>query len=178
VVHGIVCQAGGHISVDSEVGIGTVVKLNFSVASGRRGETLEAGSGSKTPTILLAEDNETLRELIGQVLVSRGYAVLEAANGLEALEHAKRQRAKVDAIVTDIVMPVMGGLELARKLEQVCPEVPVVYMSGHSEDTDLINERTRNGAAFLQKPFPITELVRILDQRILKTTATNGTHSK
>jgi len=166
VVHGVVHQSGGYLSVYSESGIGTVIKLYFPVAGGQSEGTKEARPSERAGTVLLAEDDESLRRIISQVLTSSGYAVLEAENGWEALEHAKRHRENIDAVVTDIVMPHMGGLELAKKLEHLCPQVRMVYMSGYNENMEFVNECTRNGAVFLPKPFPLRELVQKLGQLI------------
>lgn len=167
VVQGIVHQCGGHISIYSEVGVGSVIKLYFPVAI----DFSEQSTG-RPPTsepqgaILLAEDDPSLRGMISQVLGSCGYVVLEAENGIEALELAKRHRGGIAAVVTDIVMPHMGGLELAKQLEVICPESRIVYMSGFSENMALVNESVRQGALFLSKPFPLRELVEKLGDLI------------
>ena len=166
VVHGVVHQSGGHLSVYSEPGIGSVIKLYFPVAGGQPEGIKETRPSEKAGTVLLAEDDESLRRIISQVLASSGYTVLEAENGQEALEHAKRHRENIDAVVTDIVMPHMGGLELARKLEHLCPQARMVYMSGYNENMEFVNECTGNGAVFLPKPFPLRELVQKLSQLI------------
>jgi CheY-like chemotaxis protein len=100
------------------------------------------------------------------MLASRGFIVLEAENGAEALELAKRHREAIDAVVTDIVMPVMDGLELGKKLEQVCPQARTIYMSGYNEETELFNELARRGVPFFRKPFPLQELVRKISQLV------------
>jgi two-component system, cell cycle sensor histidine kinase and response regulator CckA len=139
-------------------------------------------------TILLAEDDPSLRRMISQVLVSSGYVVLEAKNGTVALEIARRHHDGIAAVVTDIGMPHMGGIELVKQLEFVCPEARVVYMSGFSEDIALVNERVRGGALFFLKPFPLREFVKKLADLIRETRtseillaanrdATNTSHS-
>lgn len=100
--------------------------------------------------------------MISQVLVSSGYIVLEATNGMVALEIARRHHGGIAAVVTDIGMPQMGGIELVKQLEFVCPEARIVYMSGFSEDIALVNEYVRGGALFLLKPFELREFVKKL----------------
>jgi PAS domain S-box-containing protein len=171
VVQEVVGQSGGHVSVYSELGIGTVVKLYFPVARGRVEMLPEVSSTKRCGTVLLAEDDPGLRKMLSHVLVAHGYVVLEAQNGLEALELAKHHRETISAIVTDIVMPLMNGLELGQKLEFICPQIRTVYMSGYSDNMELIEQCTRNGALFLPKPFPMGELVQKLDQFIRHTKA-------
>ena len=181
---------GKHISVYSEVGVGSVAKLYLPAAI----NLSEPVAGLRPPcepggTILLAEDDPSLRRMISQVLVSSGYVVLEAKNGMVALEIAKRHHDGIAAVVTDIGMPQMGGIELVKQLELVCPEAQIVYMSGFSEDIALVNECVRGGALFLLKPFPLREFVKKLADLIGKgrtskmlsaanRVATNTSHSR
>jgi PAS domain S-box-containing protein len=163
VVQGIVHQCGGHISVYSEVGAGSVIKLYFPAALElNEPAALLRPTSEPGYTVLLAEDDPSVRRMLSQILVSAGYVVLQAENGVEALEIARRHREQIAALVTDIVMPQMGGIELAKQLESVCPEARIVYMSGFSENMALVNEPVRKGALFLPKPFPLREFVEKL----------------
>ncbi|MBI1864932.1 MAG: response regulator, partial [Nitrospirae bacterium] len=106
-----------------------------------------------TETILLVEDDPTVRVFAGRVLRDRGYAVIEAGNGDEALLVAKNHAGPIDLVVTDIVMPRMGGLALAESLAALRPEAKVLYMSGYTDDMVGWSRALQSGAAFLQKPF-------------------------
>ncbi len=127
VVHGIVHQYGGHLSVYSEPGIGTVIKLYFPVALEPLEKKEEPGQTGKAGTVLLAEDDMTLRRIIRETLVLNGYRVLEGENGLEALQQARHCRETIDVVVTDVMMPKMGGPELAQRVRAVCPRARIVY---------------------------------------------------
>ena len=141
---------------------------------GNRKDVQKARSGLLNCTILLVEDNVKLNELISEVLVSRGYSVLRAGNGLEALECAKCQRNTIDAVVTDIMMPLMDGIELGRKLKNIRPEVPIVYMSGDGDNPESMNDFTANGGRFLQKPFAVTDLMHLIDRITVKAKEASG----
>lgn len=164
-VYGIVKQSGGSIWVYSERGRGTVFRLLFPV-SGVQGEeqhtqrvpTETVARG--TETILLAEDEPGVRKYVRQILERHGYTVLEAGNGLEALELARNSKPDgIDMLLTDVVMPEMGGDELSRHFRSIHPGRPVLRMSGY---TDRIRrqtaERTPEQTAYLQKPFTPADL--------------------
>ncbi len=154
-VYGIVKQSGGYIWVDSAPDQGT----RFEVFLPRTTESAPQSVGvrdSELPdrgnaTVLLAEDEEAVRELASEFLRTSGYTVIEAKDGLEALELAEQQQKPIDILVTDVIMPRMRGTELAMRLKRIYPGIRVVYMSGYlehnSEDAYLMQ------AAQLQKPF-------------------------
>jgi PAS domain S-box-containing protein len=167
IVHGIVQQNGGHISVYSELGIGTVCKLYFPIVWTPEEVDPRAKiipSPASVGTILLVEDEEPLRRVTREVLELKNFTVLEATNGIEALEIAKRQRDLIDVVVTDLVMPEMGGIELARNLAKICPATKVVCTSGYSENMSLLEDLMSTGAWFLSKPFTLDELVHKLNE--------------
>jgi signal transduction histidine kinase/CheY-like chemotaxis protein len=155
-VYGVVKQSGGYIWVDSEVGRGT----KFQIFLPQSGEAVQAAGPEKDSTstvrgfgtILLAEDEEAVRELASEFLKASGYTVLIAKDGLDALEIAEQRRGSIHVLVTDVVMPRMRGTELARELKGCHPEVKIVYMSGYLEH-DSQDGSYQAGAAFLQKPF-------------------------
>jgi signal transduction histidine kinase/CheY-like chemotaxis protein len=155
-VYGVVKQSGGYIWVESEVGKGT----KFQIFLPQSGESVQAAGpekDSESPvrgfgTILLAEDEEAVRDLASEFLKASGYTVLVAKDGLEALEIAEQRRGSIHVLVTDVVMPRMRGTELARKLKRCHPELKIVYMSGYLEH-DSQDGSYERGAAFLQKPF-------------------------
>ncbi len=112
-----------------------------------------------TETILVAEDEDGVRSLTREVLEKYGYTVLEAANGEEALIVAEHHRGRVDLLLSDVVMPRMGGPELAQALLQRRPDVKVLYRSGYTDHPMVRRGVVDAGVAFLQKPFTPTSLV-------------------
>lgn len=110
-------------------------------------------------TILVAEDEEGVRNLAREVLEKYGYTVLEASNGEEALALAERHEGPLDLLLSDVVMPRMGGPELAQALVERRPNVKVLYMSGYTEHPMVRRGVVESGVAFLQKPFTPTVLV-------------------
>jgi PAS domain S-box-containing protein len=161
-VHGIVKQSEGHIQVESEVGRGTTFRVYFPALEGA-GELLPAGEGpAEMPggreTVLLVEDEEGVRGLERHVLHQLGYNVLTAADGAKALEVARLHPGRIDLLVTDVVMPLMNGRELAEALLPACPRLKVLYLSGHTEDAVLRHGVREEESAFLHKPFTLAAL--------------------
>ena len=111
------------------------------------------------PTILLVEDEPGVRGPIRRVLLAKGYHVLEAANGAEALELATAHEGSIDLLLTDVVMPVMGGAELARHLREVRPQVRILFMTGFSPEAIASHGVLAPETTLLQKPFTVEELV-------------------
>ena len=112
-----------------------------------------------TETILVAEDEDGVRSLTKEVLEKYGYTVLEASNGEEALKIAERHEGPLDLLLSDVVMPRMGGPELAQELLARRPAVKVLYMSGYTDHPMVRRGVVNAGVAFLQKPFTPTVLV-------------------
>ena len=163
-VHGIVTQSGGHIRVYSEVGQGTTFKIYLPEVSGEVSETYEIAELQDTSpvleTILLAEDDEQTREVTRRILVKRGYTVLEASGGSDALHLAKTHPQPIHLVVSDMMMPGMRGGELAVQLSKMRPKTAFLLMSGYT-GPDMLR---RNGAdgntlAFLEKPFTSASLL-------------------
>jgi CheY-like chemotaxis protein len=161
-VYGIVVQSGGYIWVDSESGRGTSFKICFPRVDSEDdavppiSRPAEPSGGSET--ILLVEDEETVRTVAARVLTTRGYVVHKAANGQEALTLARRLDGPVDLVLTDVVMPDMGGVELVDRLLQLWPGVKVVYMSGYAHGDKLEPESAGSERSFIQKPFSAESL--------------------
>jgi two-component system cell cycle sensor histidine kinase/response regulator CckA len=138
-VYGIVKQSNAHIDVQSELGKGTRFRIYFPQAlneciadEGQEEASLPRGS----ETILLVEDEDSMRNMLQDFLQSIGYAVLPACNGKEGLELAKNQKGQIHILLTDIVMPKMNGFELARQIKDSFPEIKLLFMSGHAKPTD------------------------------------------
>jgi two-component system, cell cycle sensor histidine kinase and response regulator CckA len=157
VVHGIVEQSGGFLDVRSEVGAGTAFTVYLPVADGlveySAGQQIVKTSVRGSETVLLVEDQDELRRLLRRTLESHGYKVLEAGNGQTALAVGRAYAGKIDAVVTDVVMPSMGGRELVERLRARQPDVRVLYISGHTDDAVVRHGVIDASHAFLQKPF-------------------------
>jgi PAS domain S-box-containing protein len=154
--YGIVKQSGGVIWPYSELGTGTVFKVYLPrVAAGEPAipEPASAESAGGTETLLLVEDRESVREVARQVLQHFGYEVIEASNGVQALEVAARHTGRLDALITDVVMPEMGGRALSEALRRTRPNLRVLYMSGYTDDDVIRRGLLESGSSFIQKPF-------------------------
>jgi CheY-like chemotaxis protein len=175
-VYGIVKQTGAYIAVESEPGRGAAFYIYFQRTEGALPDeeapavASELASGSET--ILVVEDQEGLRTLMCEILRRNGYTILPAENGSQALLLAAQHAERIDLMVTDLVMPKMGGREVAEALPHSHPETKVLFMSGYVED---INELLAPGHAFIDKPFSPDALLRkvreILDANPLRSVA-------
>jgi PAS domain S-box-containing protein len=171
-VYGIVKQSGGYIWVYSEVGQGTAFKIYLPEFAGPLTElppVVAPVSPRGAERILIVEDESAVRRMAGRALAAQGYAVLEAENGAEALEVLARADGPVDLVLTDVVMPVLNGRELAEQLATERPRLPVLFMSGYTDDDVVRRGLLDPGAPFLQKPFMPADLARkvreVLDNR-------------
>jgi two-component system, cell cycle sensor histidine kinase and response regulator CckA len=156
-VYGIVKQSGGHVWVYSEPGVGTTVKVYLpqvdEITEPARPPRPEAPLSTGSETVLVAEDEESLGEMIREILEDRGYDVLAGGVGKEALELARRHTAPIHLLLTDVVMPGLSGRELAARLLEIHPEARVLYMSGYSDDAIAHHGVLDPGVPFLEKPF-------------------------
>jgi PAS domain S-box-containing protein len=163
--YGIVKQSRGDILVISEPGQGTTMKIYLprearAVASpGGRAPAVPGRAGG-TETILVAEDEDSLREVARRTLDGAGYTVMTAADGREALLTGKRHEGVIHLLLTDLVMPRMSGKELAHELSSVHPALKVLYMSGYPNDTIGHRGALDAGTQFLAKPFAAADLTR------------------
>jgi len=156
-VYGIVTQSGGHVWVYSEPGHGTVFKIYLPQAEVVKtmpvAEHEEAAARKGGwETVLLVEDEHAVRALAREVLRRHGYVVLEARHGVDALRLAERHPDDIHLMITDVVMPHIGGRELAERLVAARPKMRVLFMSGYT-DQAIMNTHLTPGSAFLQKPF-------------------------
>jgi PAS domain S-box-containing protein len=166
IVYGIVRQSGGHILVESREGKGAVFTILFPVAGAAGTEAARASAGlpsvGGTERILVVEDNEPVRGFILEALRSAGYAVAGAASAEEALDRMAEEGARIQLVLTDVVMPGMGGVELARRLRKGRSRLHVVLMSGFSDDDAALRAAGDLGCVFIRKPFEVADLLRLL----------------
>jgi PAS domain S-box-containing protein len=157
-IYGIVTQAGGHTQIHSEPGVGTTVTALFPVTQ----ETPETAEPHDTAdpqnqarnheTILLAEDEESLRLLTERILTTHGYTVIAASSGPEAIELAGHHHGGIDLLLTDVIMPHMNGHDLATHLQTAHPTLPVIYMSGYAEPLLATRSSLPAGVTLISKP--------------------------
>jgi two-component system cell cycle sensor histidine kinase/response regulator CckA len=168
-VHGIIQQSGAHIRFSSELGYGTTFRVFFpcvaepavlpEVDGLQRPEPLSQAPGG-SEVVLVAEDEDTVRKLVRHLLESKGYEVLEARHGGEALAICEKKHQHIDLLLTDVRMPKMGGRELAEKAAQLHPAMRVILMSGYTDDLLIAEGIKVRGTNFLQKPFTSSALLR------------------
>ena len=165
-VYGVVKQSGGSVAVESSVNGGSTFRIYLPLEPG---ELEEARPKTVAPvevtpktaeTVLVVEDEEIVRELVCQVLRDHGYYVLCASNGSEALRLSAGHDGGIQLLITDVVMPMVGGLELARKMSAARPEIKVLYVSGYSESDISEQGDLEAELEFLEKPFTPQVLIR------------------
>ena len=178
-VFGIVTQCGGAIDVTSRVGHGTRFDLYFpSVESDilTTAPTKPLGQPQKgTETILLVEDEPSVRTLVRDELRKLGYRVIEAKNGVEACLLATQQAGSLQLLLTDVVMPGMGGRELAQHLSVIKPDLRTLFISGYTDDVGIMAGQEEGTSSFLQKPFTPEVLARAVRNLLDASTPSDRT---
>jgi CheY-like chemotaxis protein len=172
-VFGIVEQSGGRIGVESALGEGSEFTIYLPAYAGSEQAVSMAQrdlpqGGSET--LLLVEDEATVRASVRRLLEWHGYRVIEAGNGSEALQIYEDNPGAIDLVLTDVVMPEMGGQELVERLRLSNPAVRVVFMSGYTEKAIANNGSMPPGTGFVEKPFTVDTLMRrlreVLDEEV------------
>ncbi|MGA7323766.1 MAG: ATP-binding protein, partial [Rhodomicrobium sp.] len=167
-VYGIVKQTGGTIILDSKIGVGTTFRIylpryveteeDLKALESKAEVTDKIADLTGSGTVLLVEDEEAVRSFASRALSTRGYTVLEAASGIEALGIMDRENGKVDLVVSDVVMPEMDGPTLLRHLRERNPNIRIVFMSGYAEEAFRKNLTAEEKFIFLPKPFTLKKL--------------------
>jgi PAS domain S-box-containing protein len=177
-VYGIVKQTGGELWVSSEQGRGTTVKIYLpghdAPAASQRPRARRATDAGADATILIAEDEPAVLNLAVRVLQARGYTVLAARDGIEALSIQERHSGPIDLLITDVVMPKLDGPELADRLRRGCPQARVIYISGYTDNTRVRELMADKRIAFLQKPFTPSALAGITRRVLAEAPGEDG----
>ncbi len=170
-VYGIVKQNGGFIHLESELNVGTTFYIYWPASRQAEGpvksesQFLEEGGHE---TILYVEDDEMIRELTHDYLTSQGYTVLLAENGRRALEFMEQSPQHVDLLVTDVIMPEMGGKELARIMRETNPETKILFVSGYNDVLTNMDGKLEADEELISKPYSLTEFSRVI-RRVLNS---------
>ena len=169
-VYGVVKQSGGGVIVDSEPGKGSTFKIFLpqtqeSPVAPVPDETAAKGSMG-TGTILLVEDEEALLTLTAERLTESGYTVLQARDGEHALELERSFKGSIHLLLTDVMMPKMGGVALARSMSKLRPGIRIAFMTGHAQREASFREALRSGAESIQKPFSFERLLHLVRQSL------------
>jgi PAS domain S-box-containing protein len=165
VVHGLMAQCGGHVRVTSTIGVGTTFLLMFPVTQATGSATAgialnESEHVGGCETILVVEDDISVREIVRNVLESQGFQVLVAETGVKALQLMQAGSQEIHLVVSDVVMPEMGGKQLAQEIRARRPGLHTLFMSGYTDDTGADLGLGESGDEFLQKPFTPASLVQ------------------
>jgi CheY-like chemotaxis protein len=171
-VYGIIKQSFGDIQASSTLGAGSTFTILLPVVHrpvelpGVRSTTVDAGEhdSGKQRSLLLVEDDDGVREFAQEVLSRAGYRVQAARNGIDALEQTRANDLAIDVLVTDVVMPEMGGRELAQHLRRRRPDLPILYITGYTDDARMLGELYSTEARLLEKPFTASALEMAVEE--------------
>jgi len=182
-VYGVISQSGGHIAVDSVLGRGTVFKIYLpqidKPTTPQKSAVPTAKLQQSSETVLLVEDEDEVRAAVCESLRIRGYIVLEARHGREAVMLCRRHAGPIHLLLTDVVMPQMTGPELVQRVSPLHPEMKVLYISGYTSDALHQRNLMEPGTAFLQKPFTpdaLAQQVRAVLDTPLRPRSTRASH--
>jgi CheY-like chemotaxis protein len=159
--YGIVKQSGGHITVYSEPGQGTTFRVFFPATSSARKmgkELVSPVRASRGEVILLVEDEDDLRRMIVRALGRLDYQVLEACTGEEAVEIAQKNNSAIHLLISDIVLPGIGGARVAQVVSALVPNLKILFMSGYTDNAMFHQKLLDAGSEFIQKPFTLDAL--------------------
>jgi len=163
-VYGIVKQSSGFFQVGSELGKGTAIKIYFPRVEGASAKAAVQDEKEQeflgSETVLLVEDEPAVRALASRILRERGYNVIEASGGMEALRLASEFFGKIHLVVSDVIMPGMSGSALVSQIEAARPGIIALYISGYTDDAIVHHGILDSNIAFLQKPFSPNQLER------------------
>ncbi len=158
-VYGIVTQAGGHVHIYSEPSVGSSITVLLPVAGDGAGEADDPAPAEparlardRAATVLIVEDEEAMREVTGRILRGAGYTVIATDSGAQAVELARRS-ARLDLLLTDVIMPTMLGKEVAERVRAVLPDIRVLYMSGYAQPVLASRGTLDEGVSLIEKPF-------------------------
>ena len=162
--YGIIAQSGGQILCESEVGKGTTFLISFppaeEAAERRQGPETKTAPAGNSETILLVEDEDSVRRYVASVLTRAGYVVIPARSGTEAIQVISSPRSTIDLLLSDVVMPMMTGPELGERALGLCPGLPILYMSGYAESSIVHHGTLDPGVNLIKKPFYPEELLK------------------
>lgn len=161
-VYGLVHQQKGFINVYSEPGFGTTFRIYWPLAAGKKAVSEKAYSPQQLKgkeRVLLVEDDHHVREYASTVLNNYGYDVLLASDGAEAEQLFRTNKDKIDLVITDLIMPRMNGMALGERIKLIRNDIPILYISGYTDDHISSNEILETGLNYLQKPFTSKDLV-------------------
>jgi signal transduction histidine kinase/CheY-like chemotaxis protein len=176
-VHGIVMQSGGHVAVESTPGRGTTVALSFPFIdaplepkadrTSREMDTIaDRDAASSRGRILVAEDDDSTRAVVGRILQRAGYHVQLVPDGMQALRRIESDPQSIDLLITDVMMPGLTGPQLVQRARERVPSLRVIYLSGYPEDATTAAGGLPLGQAFLAKPFSGNELMRLVADQL------------
>ncbi len=178
-VHAIVRQSAGHISIDSEPNKGTTFKVYFPRQADPSAAPMPVSTNYSTVmvkgagTVLLAEDDAAVRRLVVLELTRRGFTVIEAGDGAAALDLFRKEHDRIDVLVTDVVMPQMNGADLAKAAERIRPGLKILFISGHPERSGAGLDPT-GVTNLLMKPFTADTLAARIKELITGTKEADG----
>jgi two-component system, cell cycle sensor histidine kinase and response regulator CckA len=176
-VYGIVQQNGGAIEVDSLLGAGSTFRIFWPKIETQAQVTpycepaLSSGGGNET--VLLVEDDQSVRDLTLRMLKELGYRTIDSENSSQAIELCRAHRNDIKLLVTDVVMPGMNGEQLSREIKKIIPEISILFISGYTDSNFIRHEALESLGGFLQKPFQKENLAKAVRAEIEKTTRPN-----